>query len=545
MRKPLSGIPIPDPKQVQEQQLAYTDALDGGHYPDMNPAKIPPNGCSLLKNSVIRDGVIKRRPGTTIFSPAKPNSNKVLYVIDFVDNTGNLRIIRHTRNSLHYAGGAWTNVVGALTGTDSDQIRSFVVNYNYLFTNNGIDQIQLVDFTGNTFAALSATAPKVKRAFGFNHRIVGLNVLSGPAPYTVTNPVQVVWSGLDNYTQFDFAVDSSAGFKQLVDTPDDTSDSLVDGFGFDNVAILLRQHSVWFMLPQPISTDPFQIYCKYPKIGCVCDYGAADIDNGIIFPDLQHKDVYALQIEWNQNYQGYSIEGIASPAVKRFLMNNIRNPTKVFSSYDTIEKEYTLFVPSETSNQVNSYTFNFISKSWVYGEHDSVSCVMDVANMLGSRSIDELIGSIDGLTGSIDSLSSPTATLPVRLEGVLSGDILVVNPDIPIDVVYGATPSNFEQEIRGRTIDLPSQNEDVTCTHYTIKAYNVGTIIEEWSKDDGITWIVKKTFTITSGSLSKPKLLTFRRNLHTNRFMSRLRSSDVAFDLLDYEVLGTPGGEQT
>lgn len=544
MRKPLSGIAVPDPKQLEETQIFYADALDGGHFPDMNPAKVPPNGLSLLKNGVIRDGRVKRRPGTSIFSPAKPNSNKVMYVIDFVDSSGNLRIVRHTRNSVHYAGSTWTNVTGSLAGADTDQIRSLVVNYNYLFTNNGIDQIQLVNFGANTFAPLSANAPKVKRAFGFNHRVVGLNVSSGPAPYTVTNPAQVVWSGLDNYPQFDFSLDTSAGFKLLVDTPDDTSDFLMDGFGFDNVAVLLRQHSLWFMLPQPISTDPFNIFCKYPKIGCVCDYGACDIDNGVMFPDLAHKDVYKLDIQWNENYQGYSIEGIASPAVKRFLMNNIKNPAKVFSSYDTIEKEYTLFVPSETSNQVNSYTFNAISKSWVYGEHDSISCVMDVGNMLGSRSIDELVGTIDGLGGSIDSLSSPTATLPVRLEGTLSGDILVVNPDVPIDVVYGTTPSTFEQEVRGRTIDLPSQTQEVTSVFYTIIPQNIGTIVEEWSRDDGTTWPIKKTFTIISSMLFKPLLLTFRRNLHTNRFMSRLRSSNVAFDILDYEVMGTPGGTQ-
>lgn len=544
MRKPLNGIPIPDPKQLEETQIFYADVLDGGHFPDMNPAKIPPNGVALLKNSVIRDGKVKRRPGTSIFSPAKPNSNKVMYVIDFVDSASNLKIIRHTRNSLHYAGSTWTNVVGALAGSDLDQIRSFVVNYSYLFTNNGIDVIQKADFTGNTFAALSATAPKVKRAFGFNHRIIGVNVLSGPAPYTVANPAQVVWSGLDNFSQFDFSVDISAGFKQLVDTPDDTSDFLMDGFGFDNIAVLLRQHSIWFMTPQAISTDPFNIFCKYPKIGCVCDYGACDIDNGIAFPDLAHKDVYLLKIQSDGYYQNYSLEGIASPAVKRFLMNNIKNPAKVFSSYDTIEKEYTLFVPSETNNQVNSYTFNFISKSWVYGEHDSVSCVMDVGNMLGSRSIDELVGTIDGLGGSIDSLSSPTATLPVRLEGTLSGDILVVNGDISTDVVYGTTPSAYEQEIRGRTIDVPSQSQEVSCVFYTIVPQNTGTIVEEWSKDDGTTWPVKKTFTIISSMLFKPLLLTFRRNLHTNRFMSRLRSSNVAFDILDYEVMGTPGGTQ-
>jgi hypothetical protein len=531
IRKLLGIPPVNDP-DVQEEDIAQGN-LTGGMIADLNPENLQDNQAVLLKNMWIRDDKPTRRGGTILFTPAKPNSIKVLGVSSFINDAGANKIVRHTKSTVHYIASGWQNIAPAiaLNGGDTDLFKSFSFLDDYYFFNNGKDPIQKIDFGLNTCAKVG-NAPTYKRYFTFFNRIVGIN-LQNPG----TSPIQVGWSGDLNPTVWDTVTDISAGSVPLADSSEDESDFLVDGVGFDDVAVIIRQRSVWFATKQASASNPFYFFNKFPGVGCTCPFSVAHMPNGVIFFDIGTRDIWVVKTDGNLESIGFG--------VRRQIAAAIQNPDTVFSSFKKNEREFTICVQSTATAIVKEWTYSFISKSWVYAERDSVTCIEDLNNGFAALTIDELIGTIDGLSTSIDGLATPTPNIPRRVYGRSDGEILAESDTIAIDQIISALPSQYVTDIQSKVYDPGTANLQLAKFYSTIKPSSAGTIQLYFSKDEGNTFTLVHTFTISSNDIGKPITLMHKKMYVGGRVMWRLVSSDCQYLQYNYYLKGYKAAQQT
>lgn len=533
--KPIAGLGQPLVAEMKEETLSE-QPINKGMFSDIDPGVIPEGGLSLAQNAVVRDDKTSRRPGLALFTPVAPNTNRVLRITDFVRGNGVTNLLRHTKDSIHYANtSAWTAITGpALIGTDFDQIKTAVIDDRYFMTNNGKNVVMEVNVDTNTYAVLG-NCDKYKRITGFANRVIVAN-LQGATP----DPLRIGWSGDLNLGEFDPIVDPSAGFISLVDSSEDASDFVTDIFGFDAVLIILRQKSIWVATKQPSASDPFNFFARIPSQGCTCPNGAARYPEGIVFPDLRSKSVYTLDTDGK-------LSDIGAP-IRRALMAAISDPDAVMGSYDPIEAEYSIIIPNEQTSVTKQWTFNFRTKAWSYAEFASVCCISDVNNIAGSRTIDELIGTIDSLSVTINGLSAPVAQLPRRVYGTFVGDIAIQTSGQTTDLTYytgygyhygedyggtsSITPPNFNTKYRSKSYRNPGKNLYISQCNYEVTCRTPGTFTLEYSRDDGKTFIPFRIWTISSNQLVEPIILSAKRLVNTRRFMWQLSTTNIDNDLL-------------
>jgi hypothetical protein len=108
---------------LQEQNLANA-RLNLGMITSLDPADIPEGALQLCKNARVRFDRTSRRPGSSLLTPAAPNTKSVIGLSYFKQSDGDEYFFRATRDTLHRRlTGSWTNLPAAVTllgGTDSD-----------------------------------------------------------------------------------------------------------------------------------------------------------------------------------------------------------------------------------------------------------------------------------------------------------------------------------------------------------------------------------------------------------------------------------------
>jgi hypothetical protein len=376
----LAGTPYP----YQEAPPIWESKLNGGMVSSPDPENLENGQSVILKNMFTRFDHISRRNGSTLFTPVKPNSNKILGWFLYQKSDGSEKLIRFTRNTIHAASaGAWTALAGgALSGTDTDRWRTTILEDRMFASNNGVDVIQEINIGTNTYFNLG-NAPKYKYIAGFGDRVVGFS-LAGGVP--VSN--QIGWSGNRNYAEWNPLVDQSAGSKILTTSASDTSDFGSGIFSFGNVLVIIRQKSIWNATLQPISTDPFNCYQQIPNIGSDSPDSIAKCGvYGVAFLDTRTKSVYLYSLN--------NTVTVISDQIKNDLLSSISDPNLVFASYNQGTNEYSVCVPSNTSTLVREWIYGFDTKTWSFAEYDSISLLTCLDFASGGITIDELIGTID------------------------------------------------------------------------------------------------------------------------------------------------------
>src|SRR6266498_3892139 len=162
MRPLIRPIPL-----RMEQPKTFAEArVNGGMVTSIDPADLENSQLVIAKNSSVRFDRITRRLGTKLFVPAKPDSLKVLNFFAFSRFDGSVNLVRFTPTTVNRATTlAWIPIVGTLTGGVNDRFSIAVLN-DRLFFANGIDEVQELNVSANTFAD-AGNAPKYKYITGF------------------------------------------------------------------------------------------------------------------------------------------------------------------------------------------------------------------------------------------------------------------------------------------------------------------------------------------------------------------------------------------
>lgn len=521
--KPLS---VPNYKAQSPQPLVETN-VNAGMYADLDHTADIPNGAlAIAANSRVRIDRTERRVGYSLFTPTKPDSNKVMLLAVFKHDDGTRDTLRFTPSSVYRRGASswtlWTTGT-PLTGGDSDHFQAVVVLDNFVFT-NGKDRIYKVDPALNSYDPIIA-APKAKFITGFFNRLVAANYNADVDP---ANNVMIGWSADGDVTTWDPIVDPSAGAGPLVDSPSDLGDPISGVFGGPSLMVVLRELSVWVATKQPSASNPFNFATAIPGIGCNAPHSATVVPGGLCWYDGKTQ---ALWI-WSP---GSTPEQISYGKVEREIAKSVDDPSALFSSFDGTKFEYALGVPVPTSGIVRLWTYNIKSKGFTYDEHPLLSDVFDIDYGAPVLTIDELIGPIDSLMGTIDSLVNIGTARTIHLIGRTDGDIYQEDANVDTD-----NSVEYTCVMESKDFDIPGDDSEVARLAINYVCSKPGILTLKYSIDSGVTYITAKSITM---SITKKGLLTWNRGIKARQFRWRIESTSGLFSIVRYKVDFYPRGK--
>lgn len=513
-------------KQPEELTLFASAMINGGMITQYDPKDIEDSQVTLAKNSVVRNTVTGRRPGHDFFTPEAPDVFKVLGLFEYKDYTGVVSLIRFTTDSVYIHGTvAWAEVTGAPLSTPENALLQFLVSDNECFFANGIDPLQQIDISGETYAD-AGNAPSYKYWCIANNRLVGFNRYDATTP----NPIEVGWSGNLNLTEFSQAVDISAGNQSLITSPSDFADFGTGIFAIGEMVLAVRERSLWVGVVQPIATNPFYFYNVVPTMGCDTPKSIQKIPGGICYYDRRLKNVFTYKLNTDQPVP-------IGDGIRDAIRQMITNPDLVFSAYDYPNDEYSICIPIESSVTVRRWKYNFKSaelnpgkSAWEYDEIDNISSMSTLNYASGSISIDSLVGTIDSLIGDIDDLSPSIEQSSIFL-GKTDGEILIENSLSDLD-----GDSAYTLDIRSKLFQLPVTASNVAQLHIVYTPIRVGAIDISYSKDNGETYVLYKTVTFGATDIGKRITKVCNKNVRSNSFMWRLTQTVGLADIIEYKA---------
>lgn len=528
-------LKFPRNKYSNTQQSRYREVeqevveaiVNGGMVTSIDPADIKNNQFVLAKNFVVRFDKLSRRFGSVEYPVTKPDSDKILAIVPFKRFSESQTVIRFTESGVEVSDGLnFQTAVGVLTGDTNDRFRFTTIEDRFFFA-NGVDYIQELDADALTFAR-AGNAPAYKYITSFNNRVLGAYNYNGGSPI----PTEIGWSGNLNYTEYSALVDRSAGFTQLVDSPTDFADAITGIFGFTETALLLRERSLWGINKQPSSTNPFTFFVISPGIGCDTPHSATGVKSGVCWFDNRTGAIYFYKLGMAEP------EDIGSP-IRQAILDQIENPLTIFASYNPIEDEYTLCIPSSITTVVAMWTYNFRAKTWCYEQQNNISAIANIDYSTGSILIDSLLGTIDSLIGVINDLGRSVA-FPTRVYGNITGDILLESSLADDD-----NGTIFNSELISKIFAKPRTGIywQTLVLQFIIRKGGEFTLY--YTKDDGETWHEYKTVTLLDADIGKRKTITCRKQVRANEFAWGLDADSGLFDIIKYELHPTESQGQT
>lgn len=506
--------------QPKERVLIGEARVNTGMSSSVDPADLPGTYLRLAKNARIKNDLTRRRPGTVISGPTKPNSDRVLLYTVCNRFDGTAVYLRFTANATHLhrqGAGSWTAITGAALGfTTTSRPKLFTLNDRFFFL-TGADEIQEINLTANTYADLG-NAPKYKYACGFFNRIVGANLYSTSAP----NPTLIGWSGDLNLGEWDPLTDISAGSTPLLEAQADFADPITGLFGFAQVMLVLREHSLWLASKRPVASNPFQFQAAFPSVGCDTPDSATQKRNGLIWYDRRSNQVY-----------DYTIGSAPTPigdSIRKELSSRVGSVSGVSGTYDFAEDQYHLLVFSESSAITTVFVYDFRRQGWTFDEIPNAYSISSLDGGLQALYIDDLVGMIDDLVGTIDSLGSDTATEENIFYGRTDGSLL--EADHTVDTDDGV---EVKLELESKIFALPSSDISVNRTFFKIDVSIPTNLSLFYSRDGGASWILGKTLSVIE---TGRHILTVSRHITTSEYAWKITSALGSFDLLEYRIEG-------
>ncbi len=511
---------------IQEEpvQIAETK-INGGLVTEIDPSDISPNQMAILKNYRIFADRVLRSPGKTEISNTKPNSNKILLYCSFERFAGTSTALRFTAITVYKnAGSGWTLLTtgAALTASDTDAISFVTINDRFFFA-NGVDKIQEVNTGITAYSAITSSSP-YKYLCGFFNRLVAAN--------SNTNPILIGWSGDLNFTQFNPVTDISAGSVSLVEGQSDYAEPITGLFGFASVMLILREKSLWLATKQPSATNPFLFTAAFPGTGCDCPKSATQTGDGIAWFDYRTCQVYS-----------YKVEGRPEPigtAIRSQLRTLVSNKDSVRASYDAINNQYILVIPSTTSNTTSIFGYDFQTQSWYMEEVENVVGVFHINDGGSTLTFGDLAGTFGSLMGTFADLVFTSIVIPARLYGTTDGELL--EDSVDSDDSNGIT---MESTLQSKVFAVVKEDVNITELYIKYIPRRAGSFTVRFSRDKGETFTDYKTVTFTGLDLGKRKTAICRRNLRVEEYVFQIVSEEGRFELLEYSLHGVSAADKS
>ncbi len=469
---------------------------------------------SLAVNASVYADKTFRTPGSAAITPTKPNALAILTYVGWKRFDTSTEYLRFTKNTLHKKGaGSWTALTGtALTGTDTDRIRWMTISDAtrdwFIYTNNGVDEIQTTNTALTTFSDLGAVVPKAKFITGFFNRVVAANIM-GASP----NPILLKWSGDLNFTEWNPSTDVSAGSTPLVEAQADYSDAITGLFGFASVMLILRERSLWTATKRPVASNPFLFTAAFPSVGCDTPNSATQTRNGICWYDRRANQVYSYEV-------GSAPQPVGDP-VRELISQSYTNKDLVHASFDVENNTYVLTIPSSISSTTRIFKLNLTNLAWTYDEKMSVYATTFLDAGVEGILIDNLAGTINGLAGVINSL---------------------VGSNVPSGIFYGMTDGDIYQAstaLDGGTLRLESKvfrgSSDTIISRLMLLLMpkRAGTVSVYYRRNGG-DWNLYKN--VTLGAAGSRQRIYCVKTLLCNDYQWAVSCSSGDFSILEYKI---------
>lgn len=520
-------IAVPPLPKMRRQRFLSAQ-LNKGMITSIDPADLPPEALVDALNVRCRFDKTTRRMGSSLFTPAAPNTNPVLAIVNLKKDDGTVFLVRFASgDNVHKRSSSWVKLTTgtALTGGANDRYQ-VVTAFNKLVFANGKDYIQVVDDAVGTYARLG-NAPKARYMTAFYNRIVAANFLAEGV-----NPERQAYLGWSaeypNFTEWDPLVDISAGASPILESPSDLGDPIRGVFGFTNIMLLLRERSIWHATKLPIASQPFNFYTAVPGLGSNCPNSVAVTPQGLAFVDMYTGSVWHYAAGSQPERIGLPVEGA--------IIRAIDDPNKVFASYSPSDNEYTIGIPRVATSSVMLWIYNFRTQAWTRDERDAVTCIADSSFAAPTLIIDDLVGQTDQLLGTIDSLGQSTIVSTTKLLGKSNGDILLEDVTQSKD-----NNADYTSIIESKEFWLPEEDMFVGMIRIEYLTRVPGGTIKLWfTKDEGKTYRLLKV--ITDNETDKAKVLQYQNPLKARRFRWKLEVVGGLIDVLGYEIDVYPSG---
>lgn len=505
------------PYAVREPAILAEARIDGGQNTRIDPADLPNDTFVDARNVRVTSDRTQRAVGTAVFTPVKPNSNRVLLFTSAKRFDGTSIYMRFDTQKLHrITAGSWVEITGSgFASGVTQRPRLVTLNDRYFFI-NGRDYIQEINFTANTYARLG-NAPRYTYACGFFNRLVGANLYDASSP----NPVQIGWSGDINFGEWNPATDVSAGSTPLVEAQSDYQEAITGIFGFAQVMLILRERSLWTATKRPVASNPFAFQAAFPYVGCDSPNSAAQTRNGLCWYDLRTNQVYVYTV-------GDRPREIGDP-IKNDLRRLIADPELIQGDYDPIRDRYSLTIPSPTSSTTHIFVFDFSSASWVYDTRENVFGSYALDNVDQQLAIEQLSGAIADLTGNIEDLEGDS-TPPQMYYALNNGDILVGDSNIDAE----------ESILQSKLYAQPDAQVVVQKLALKYVPRRIGSFTLEYSTNAGQSWRTYKTVTMDANDVGKRREVVCVKAVRAPEYQWRFRCAEGDLELLEYRINSIP-----
>ncbi len=395
------------PIRNENNAIEIATSLKGGFVSTLDPMDVGDENSISQINIRNLHGGLYTRTGNSKYSLAKPNALPIIYLSGGSTTSSAEFVHRHTATTLHKSNGfAWIAVTGAAFTPGVTKIRSLNNPLlGYVFA-NGLDFIQVADYTGITYARLG-NAPVAQYLASYGNR------------YIAADSTTLYWSGDLNYTEWNPLVDISAGSSVLADNSSDVSDGISEIIVVGSNLVVLKQRSIWIGTLQASASNPFYFRKAIDNIGCDCPNTVTKIPDGLVFADVRTQSVYVLQVKDGN---------VSLNVISTVVYNNILPPVGLgYGAYDTNTSEYRLWKSLKTT-----YLYSFLESGW--SQNDLAAGLANNITFIGNF---------------VDAGASSAK----KYFGMSDGEILVENPAVFLDDGQVYTGSLSSKVFKARSIN--------------------------------------------------------------------------------------------
>jgi hypothetical protein len=501
-------LPLTDGGLIEVPDVTF------GMYKNVSRDKVPLGSCRLGKNARVRDDWTGRRPGSDEVG-TKPDSNRVIGVIEFIKEDGQKLVCRVTQSTFHvWNGSIYTSYTindGGFKGTAKRVTASQLFGKMYLAFDTS-EEIWEVDFDARALNLVDGSA-RGKFTITFAERILVANLTQ-----TVEGikPNAFAWSA--NSLPLDWTGEGS-GFEDLIGS--DLGNHITGFEALENLAVIVRRKSLVHVTRQPFNLAPFATKTIIRGYGSDLPYTTVRVPGGIIFADARTKEVYY--------YTPGALPRAIGPQVERLFFEDLASAQFAEAKYNPYEGEYILGLIWTTDNELitRRWVCNIRKPNfpWTYDDSPTLSCLGSVCPPADGTSIDELTGTINALTGSIDSLSSRAINNPEIFAGISTGEVVNFSYDHATDWDDTA----FEFEFDSPNLGSLSRRRTMKDLEVTCGIPVTGSVTVEQSKDES-TWTNTKTASRT-GSTALQKVRLPKTQITGDDLFWRIKSTASQFKI--------------